>query len=97
MIYISFKFSRHCRWRILSLDGEDILEEAMATHSSILVGESYGQRSLVSYSPKGPKDSNMTEVMSTHTHTHKYNKIFSHDKEGNPVFTITWVELRALH
>ena len=29
-----------------SLDGEDPLEEGTATHSSILAGESHGQRSL---------------------------------------------------
>ena len=29
------------------------LEEEMATHSSILAGESQGQRSLVGYSPPG--------------------------------------------
>ena len=30
-----------------SLDWEDPLEKRMATHSSILAGESHGQRSLV--------------------------------------------------
>ena len=30
---------------------EDPLEKEMATHSSILVGKSHGQRSLVGYSP----------------------------------------------
>ena len=33
----------------------------MATHSSILAGESPGQRSLVGYSPRGHKESNTTE------------------------------------
>ena len=33
----------------------------MATHSSILAGESHGQRSLVGYSPWGRKESDMTE------------------------------------
>ena len=31
----------------LILGGEDPLEEGMATHSSILAGESHGQRTLV--------------------------------------------------
>ena len=31
------------------------LEKEMATHSSILAGKSYGQRSLVGYSLKGHK------------------------------------------
>ena len=42
------------------LDWEDALEEGMATHSSILK-ESYGQRSLVSYSPQGHKELDTTE------------------------------------
>ena len=33
------------------LGGKDPLEDGMATHSSVLAGDSYGQRSLVSYSP----------------------------------------------
>ena len=32
------------------------LEKEMATHSSVLPGESRGQRSLVGYSPKGRKE-----------------------------------------
>ena len=35
--------------QIQSLDWEDTLEEGMATHFSILPGESHGQRSLVGY------------------------------------------------
>ena len=40
---------------------EDPLEKDMATHSSILPGEFYGQRSLVGYSPGGPKELDTTE------------------------------------
>ena len=36
---------------IQSQGREDPLEKEMATHSSILVGKSHGQRSLVGYSP----------------------------------------------
>ena len=43
------------------LGQEDPLEKGMATHSSILPGESHGQRSLVGYSPQGRKESDMTE------------------------------------
>ena len=43
------------------LGGEDPPEEEMATHSSILPGESHGQRSLVGYSPWGHKESDTTE------------------------------------
>ena len=38
---------------VQSLGWEDTLEEGVATHSSILAGESHGQRSLVGYSPWG--------------------------------------------
>ena len=38
---------------VRSLGQEDPLEEGMATHSSILVWKSHGQRSLAGYSPQG--------------------------------------------
>ena len=38
------------------------LEEEMAAHSSILAGESHGQRSLAGYSPWSCKESDKTEV-----------------------------------
>ena len=40
----------------------------MATHSSILPGESHGQRSLTGYSPQGHKESNMTEQLTLSLH-----------------------------
>ena len=40
---------------------ECILENEMATHSSILPGESHRQRSLVGYRPWGHKESDTTE------------------------------------
>ena len=43
-------------------DWEDPLEEGMETHSVFLPGESYGQRSLVGYSPWGCKELDMTEA-----------------------------------
>ena len=46
---------------VQSLGWEDPLEKGMATHSSILAGESHGQRSLVGYSPRGRKELDMTE------------------------------------
>ena len=45
-----------------SLVWDDPLEEGTATHSSILAGESHGQRSLAGYSPWGRKESDMTEM-----------------------------------
>ena len=40
---------------VRSLGQEDTLEKEMATHSSILPGKRYRQRSLVGYSPRGHK------------------------------------------
>ena len=48
---------------VRSLGQEDPLEEGMATYSSILAGESDGQRSLASYSPWGCKESDTTEQL----------------------------------
>ena len=36
---------------VLSLGGKDSLKKGIATHSSVLSGEFYGERSLVDYSP----------------------------------------------
>ena len=47
--------------QVQSLGWEDPLGEEMATHSSILPGESRGQRSLVGYSPQGRKESDTAE------------------------------------
>ena len=47
------------------LGWEDALEESMATHCSVLAWESHGQRSLVGYSPRGHKESDTTERLST--------------------------------
>ena len=47
---------------VQSLGREDPLEKEMATHSSILTGESHGRRSLVGYSPRGGKESDMNTV-----------------------------------
>ena len=46
---------------VRSLGWEDLLEEGMATHSSILAWKSRGQRSLAGYSPWGPNESGETQ------------------------------------
>ena len=46
--------------QVQSLGREDTLEKELATHSSILPGEFHGQRSLVSCSPWGGKQSDTT-------------------------------------
>ena len=46
---------------VRSLGREDSLKKEMSTHSSILAGKSHGRRSLVSYSPWGHKELDVTE------------------------------------
>ena len=56
---------RHKRHEFRDGGGEPschALEEGMATHSSILAGESHGQRSLASYSLWGRKELDTTEA-----------------------------------
>ena len=57
---------------VRSLSWEDPLEEEMATHSSILPGESHGQRSLVGYSPWNRRESDMTERLTLTLNIYKY-------------------------
>ena len=45
---------------VRSLGQEGPLEKGMATHCSILAGESHGQRNLMSFSPWSHKESNRT-------------------------------------
>ena len=46
--------------QVRSPSPEDPLEKEMATHPSIVSGESHGQRSLAGYSPWGHKESDRT-------------------------------------
>ena len=55
------------RW-VWSLGGEDPLEKEMATHSSILAWRIPWKRSLVGYSPRGCKESDMTEWLTLVLH-----------------------------
>ena len=50
----------------------------MATLSSFLPWEVHGQRSLVSYSPWGHKESDMTEHTCIHRHMHRSTEIDRH-------------------
>ena len=50
--------------RIRSLGQEDPLEEDVATHSSVLAGESQGQRNLVGHGPQSHKELETTEATS---------------------------------
>ena len=53
---------------VQTLGYEDLLEDGMTTLSSILSGESPGQRSLAGYSLLGRKESDVNEATS-HSHT----------------------------
>ena len=53
------------------------VEEGMATDSVFLPGESHGQGRLVSYSPQGHKESNVTERLST---AHLHNYMYTNDR-----------------
>ena len=48
--------------QVWSLGQEDLLEEGMATHSSILAWKIPRMESLVGYSPQGQEESDMTEA-----------------------------------
>ena len=50
---------------VRSLGREDPLQENMATHISVLPEKSHGEVSLVGYSPKGCKEPDTTEQLST--------------------------------
>ena len=67
---------RHKRlWFDPRTGGEDPLEEAMATHPSILAWRIPQMRSLAGYSLWGHKESDTTERLSTHTHNN--NKVYN--------------------
>ena len=48
---------------VWSLGQEDPLEKEMTPTPVLLPGESHGQRSLAGYSPRGHKESDMTEQL----------------------------------
>ena len=47
--------------QVQSLSWEEPLQEGLATHSSILPGESHGQRSLAGYGLQGRTEPDTTE------------------------------------
>ena len=57
---------------VQALCQEDPLGKEVATLSSIFAWEFHVQRSMMSYSPWGHKESDTTEQLThTHTHTHR--------------------------
>ena len=69
-----------------SLDWKDSLDNPV-----FLPGKLHGQRSLVSYSPQGHKELDVTEQSRTHTQTHTHTHT-SNEKEGNTVKGIIRME-----
>ena len=63
-----------------SLGWEVPIEKKIETHSSVLPGEFHRQRSLVGYSPWGPKELDMTEKLTLNT----TSKDFRGTVEKNP-------------
>ena len=53
---------RRCKRWLQSLSQEDLLEEEMASHSSILAWKIHGQRSPADHSSWGQKESDTTVV-----------------------------------
>ena len=62
---------------VWSLGSEDPLEKDMSTHSSILAWRMnpHGQRSLLSCSPWGRKESDMTQRLSMYTLVQNYSNV----------------------
>ena len=61
---------RSCRRRVFNpWVGKIPWRRALQTTPVFLPGDSHGQRSLVGYSPWGHNESDMTEWLSTHTHS----------------------------
>ena len=54
-----------------SIGQEDLWRRKWQPTLVFLLGKSYGQRSLLGYSPQSHKESNMTKWLKTHTHTSK--------------------------
>ena len=63
-----------------SLDREDPLEEEMTTYSSILAGETHGQRSLRGFSPWGRRVT-MTEHACSHSWLPKIRRPVSQERD----------------
>ena len=51
--------------RVCSLGQEDLLEKGMVPTPVFLIGEFHGQKSLVGYSPRDRKESDMTEWLTS--------------------------------
>ena len=62
---------------VRSLDWEDPLDEDMATHYSILAGESHRERNLAGYCPWGSKESDRYEMNDRQIRTSSISKKYA--------------------
>ena len=70
--------------RVPSLGWEDPLEKEVATtHSSILVWEFHGQRSLAGYSPQDCRESNVTSWLNNNNNSQHGQRIQNVQKDGH--------------
>ena len=79
--------------QVQSLGREDLLEKEIATCSVFLPRKSHGWRSLVSHSPWGHKESDMTEQLHFHFSLLCKNRAFlvAQIVKNLPVMQETWV------
>ena len=77
----------HLPMQVWSLCREDPLEKEMATHSSLLSGESHGQRSLAGCSPWDCRVGHNWVCTHTHTHTHTPHPLNSNSPSSLPIFS----------
>ena len=72
-----------------SLNWEDSLDNPI-----FFTGKLHGQRSLVSYSPWGHKELDVTEQSGTHTHTHTHTQVMRM-KGTQSKGSLEWKEIEA--
>ena len=74
-----------------SLDQEDPLEKETATTPVFLPGELHRQRRLVSYSPWGHKESDMTEKLTLSLSNTNWASLVTQMVKNQPAMQETWV------
>ena len=61
-----------------------------------ILGKCHGQRGLVGYSPRGPKESDMNEHVCAHTHTHTHTHLGQHSFFGPLILLLSTIQNMAL-
>ena len=81
---------------VQSLDWEDLLEEGMTSHSSILAWRIPMDRSLAGSSPRIHKELDMTERLSTQHKPPYIERVSQFLKYFSPIFLISCLSLHLL-